>query len=511
LHVWSLAIEEQYYLLLPAALFFTPRRYWKAAAIAILCASLAACLGFAPFKPSAVFYLLPTRAWELTIGSIGAFAFAKCESFVKAIPALFWTAIVSLCVVPIAPVGSAHPGLDAMIVCTATLVVILRQHEGLDRSFLARGLAAIGDLSYSLYLVHWPVIAFLYTCWMGAIPVWARLAAVALSVGLSYLLYRFVEQPVRALNLHPKRTMQLASAGSVALLLVALALLYVRPKGVDYAQLRRFNYGFSSQCQFADTFKPLAACRNSEEPETLVWGDSYAMQLVPGIAETSHSGVIQATRAICGPFLDLAPIYRDPASEFNRAWAESCLGFNRSVYEYLERTPSIDVVVMSSPFERYLYPDRFRELSRRGPDLIEQDVSISSAVDAMKETIYALRRIDKRVALIAPPPSADFYIGACSERRARGKLILGPRATCEIPVNAYRSSSAKVFEFLDRVQHEAEVSVISFDTILCGTESCISSLDGELVYRDEGHLSYAGSRVLARHMNLGSVLGAVAR
>ena len=72
LHVWSLSIEEQYYFLLPASLVLIPRRFWLPAAIATAALSLALCIVGGYWKPIATFYLLPTRAWELAIGSIGA-------------------------------------------------------------------------------------------------------------------------------------------------------------------------------------------------------------------------------------------------------------------------------------------------------------------------------------------------------------------------------------------------------------------------------------------------------
>lgn len=74
LHVWSLAIEEQYYLLLPAALVVTPRRYWRMGVLMVVAFSVALCLALLPTKPGAVFYLLPARAWELGLGSLGVLA-----------------------------------------------------------------------------------------------------------------------------------------------------------------------------------------------------------------------------------------------------------------------------------------------------------------------------------------------------------------------------------------------------------------------------------------------------
>jgi len=151
LHVWSLAIEEQYYLILPAFLLLIPKRFWLYAITLLFAASLIACLIVAQKKPDIAFYILPTRLWELAIGSIGILFFrdAKIPNW------LYWPAVLSLFVIPFYPSTMQHPGLDAFLICIATLIVILAKRPTFNRP----GLNAIGDMSYSLYLVHWPIFA----------------------------------------------------------------------------------------------------------------------------------------------------------------------------------------------------------------------------------------------------------------------------------------------------------------------------------------------------------------
>jgi peptidoglycan/LPS O-acetylase OafA/YrhL len=161
LHTWSLSIEEQYYLLLPAFLAFVPRRYWVPGGLVLFLASLGMCLGLQPYKPIATFYLLPTRGWELGVGSMVALMPALMGRIRPLLAVLFWPAVAVLAVIPVFPTGLPHPGPDALLVCLATAVVIARRHPLLERSLLSRGLARIGDVSYSLYLAHWPPFAFL--------------------------------------------------------------------------------------------------------------------------------------------------------------------------------------------------------------------------------------------------------------------------------------------------------------------------------------------------------------
>lgn len=110
LHVWSLSIEEQYYLLLPAVLVLTPRRFWTPGVWVVLLISLALCLGLVAAKPGATFYLLPTRAWELALGSLGVLVLHERQS--PYLRALFWPALAALLLVPFFPTGAPHPGWD---------------------------------------------------------------------------------------------------------------------------------------------------------------------------------------------------------------------------------------------------------------------------------------------------------------------------------------------------------------------------------------------------------------
>ncbi|MBK7424867.1 MAG: acyltransferase [Propionivibrio sp.] len=138
LHVWSLSIEEQYYLLLPAFLFFAPRKFWIPGSIALFLLSLGSCLALQTLKPIATFYLLPMRAWELGIGSLAAILAIQAQRVKHLFVVLFWPAVFTLVLVPLLPTGLPHPGLDAILVCMATAVVILRRHPLLKKSRVSR-------------------------------------------------------------------------------------------------------------------------------------------------------------------------------------------------------------------------------------------------------------------------------------------------------------------------------------------------------------------------------------
>ena len=258
LHMWSLAIEEQYYFLLPAILFFLPSRFWKLFAAMAVLVSLGLCVFLLKHTPSAAFYLLPTRAWELALGSVGVL-FAGGPRLRKMVKIAFIPAVVVLLVLPFVSISALHPGPDAFLICLATLVVIVRQHSILQSGPALRAMARVGDLSYSLYLVHWPVFAFFNNSWMGAsgisTPIVWKVSLIALSLVLAVLLNRFVEEPARRLQIRKSYRVLFRTVGaSLIVIISAFGFAQSSASQKDYAHLRRPNQGLSPKCGVAKIF-----------------------------------------------------------------------------------------------------------------------------------------------------------------------------------------------------------------------------------------------------------------
>lgn len=516
LHVWSLAIEEQYYFLLPATLFFLPRRYWLGGSLFVFGSSLLLCLIASVLKPEAAFYLLPFRAWELAVGSIGAFC-SQRDAIQRVARYLFWPALFFLVLIPIYPLGGAHPGGSALVVCCSTLIVILSRSDVLNCSRLTKVLGRVGDMSYSLYLVHWPVFAFCNNAWVGGsvheIPLEIRSSCLLLAVALGFLLYRFVESPIRYARFDfSKRIVVQGASLSLVLMILPVGIVLAQHGQIDYEHVRRVNRGFASVCAAQGNFENRFDCQKTGNDAVLVWGDSYAMHLIPGLAVTAGDrGVVQATRSVCGPFLGLAAFEKDAVSTYNRTWAESCISFNDSVLAYLKSAPQVKTVVLASLFSQYVSSPDSMHLTRNDSGYVVQDALSTDAVASMVATIDAIRSAGKKVVVVAPPPSAEFNIGACLERRVTGRLMLGSQNNCEISADRYRLRQAPVRELLDQVAKKADVNLINFDDFLCNEFVCKTSLDGAFLYRDGGHFSYDGSEVVAKKTALMHRIQAMAR
>lgn len=507
LHTWSLAIEEQYYLLLPAFLYFTPARHWYKGIFLVFLSSATLCFLVMTWRPDIAFYFLPTRGWELAIGSLGVFLI-KNHQIQKLAKQLFWPALIILLTLPVQPISNKHPEIDAWLVCISTLIVILAKHQLFNQGRLIAVLARVGDLSYSLYLVHWPIMALASNVWIGEIPVWVKWGGLGLSFALSWIQFTFIENPIRNARIEPtmSRTIMIV-CGSVALMIVPFMFLLSPYSRQDFTEIRRGNTGLSAICTFSEKFQPSDQCQTSVNPKILVWGDSYAMHLVPGIKnEIGTKGLVQATKYVCGPLLSVAPIAHFTGATQNRRWAEGCLSFNDSVLEYLKKTTSIETVVLSSVFIQYVTPENFHHLHRNETGFTEGPGTVEEALLGVERTVKALRALGKDVVIIAPPPALDWDAGRCAERLIRNKPIFGTDADCTIKSDEYKKKRANVLYLLGEIQNRFGVDVIAFDDYLRGDDQYKTIINDEIIYISNGHLSYRGSEILAKELKLGDLI-----
>jgi hypothetical protein len=392
------------------------------------------------------------------------------------------------------------------MVCIATLLVILRKHPDMNTHRVTHGLAWLGDRSYSLYLVHWPIFAFFNNVWIGKIdndaPLSARLSLVVLSMLLAWLLHRYVEEPVHHADIkRTSRTLTRTLAASFSLILLSVGIAHAVSKVRDTSIAREHNYGYAKSCAEGIAFKPLKECRNSEAPNMLVWGDSYAMHLVPILTSgTAPATVVQATRSVCAPLLGTATVQERRG--YSRSWAKNCIAFNQSVLEYLKQNESIQIVVLSSPISYILNPTNYLLQLNSENNYVTTATGIDTVITAFNATVEAVHALGKRVVIVAPPPVSGFDIGRCHERMHNGLPILGAAEDCSIDVATYHRERADVLRLLDKLPKSVDVRVVSFDAALCDENRCRTELDGVSLYFDRGHFSREGAVHLASYTSL---------
>ncbi|MBR0662132.1 acyltransferase family protein [Neoroseomonas oryzicola] len=513
LHMWSLSIEEQFYILLPPALLLCPCRLRPALVALMVLVSAGLCFTLVQLSPSATFYMLPTRAWELGLGALAALALRRRAGLRGPWPLLRLACASALLLLPLLASKDSHPGLAALLACLATAILLLPGAPGGRWQAGLAPLVWLGNRSYSLYLLHWPLFVFASHVFIGPVPPSLRALIVLASLGGAALQYRFVEQRFRGLDLTPLR---LAGFVLVPLLLVGATYVASRSLTTPTTVARGGGQGLSPACDFRDRFLPLAECRSppTQGPTgtaTLLWGDSFAMALSPGLAATTSGGLIQATRSVCGPFIDLAPINH---GQNPRAWGESCIRFNRSVLDYIASQPEIGTVVLSSALVQYIPGGEarsWRQLVATPEGLSEQPQDLEALLHALAATVERLRELGKRVVLFAPPPIVGLDMGRCLDRAAAGRPTVSPFPDCSYTRATYEAARLPLRDLLATIRTIGDVPVIDLDVALCGSGMCATQMDGVPLYRDGDHLSGPGSRLLGEALDWGAWVDQVAR
>lgn len=504
LHMWSLAIEEQYYLLLPALMFIVPQRFWKPGTILLVASSFLACIILASIDPTAAFYLLPTRAWELLIGSALAVFAVELSRHRRLWSALFWPAVGGLVLLPSIKLDLPHPGVPAMAICICTAIIIAAANERAAKSAFGQILHYLGNISYSLYLVHWPITVFAFSSYIGDPPTSLRVLVVLLSLLLAAGMYIVIEQPSRRFFTTPDlRAVALVITGAVASVLVYGSAATLARPAIDFTEIRAPNYGLNPVCDMAEQeFAMPAECRTSDLAQVLVWGDSFAMHLALGIV-ASGTDIVQAAASACGPFLDMARKREDRGD-----WATlagRCLEFNHNILDFALSSPSIHTVVLGSSWRSYLGSNS-EILRQAAGEMIASPASIEAALAAFERTVQPLLAAGKRVIAIGPPPSTGLDMGACVERVLRGMPVFGNQSRCALERAVVDETDTATKAFLQAASDRFSVEVVNIADVLCDTELCQTIIDGVPLYRDTGHLSRQGSVTVMNRLGIASIL-----
>lgn len=501
LHTWSLSIEEQYYLFFPILMLLISTRYRGVAVAVITLVSIVACFNLVARSPSLTFFATPTRAWELGFGSLGAFfvGFRRIEglALILAVPAL------AICLfLPFFPLSSPHPGISALLVCLATLILMLAKAPWIERSPLIQPMAALGDISYSLYLVHWPILAFAHVLLMSETlsPVIA-LPLIVLSVLLSILMYRYVEQPIRHSAIHGGRLLAYGVGGALGIIALTAGIGSIKEtmSPVEARPTEAMLTLSVPECFSEGTKHYDGTCTESDAPEILIWGDSYTGHLTPGLTETTDRPVAQASKGHCGPFSNYAVV----ATPNELGWTKGCISFNHSVMEYLSKTPSIEVVALSANFVRYLDGTSHSAITGSGATFQIIEAGTATSVPAMVETVKAVRALGKRIVIIGPTPESKFDHRECWQREREGLPILRNNGCIFSLKDAADVRSGRI-AFMEAVETDADVDIIDLEDILCPDGTCITQKDGHPLFLDHGHLNMKGSLLVGRNGNLGT-------
>ena len=358
LHVWSLGVEEQFYIFWPLILIFIcKKKYKKNIVLIISAASFFLSLYLITLNPVEAFFSPLPRFWELLAGSYLNFVERKfITNWYKKYSSLAGLFLIFFSALYIDD-SKLFPGLLVALPVLGACLIICGNKKCWVNSTLSNSIfVGIGLISYPLYLWHWTILSFIRILYPN--PLWhLRLAALFLSVVCAYITYKFIEKPIRF------NSSRLVSP----LLLSLMAIIFVfafsicrwgyfikAPTPFQEKLMRSSNIEESYRYKrcFLDPKTQLAAnflsecfsITNINSPKVLIWGDSLAAQLYPGLKNLllkhpNNNNLIQLTAGSC-----------PPGSETDHSNNGNCDDINRYVRKYIE-TSQPEIVLINGRWE----------------------------------------------------------------------------------------------------------------------------------------------------------------
>ncbi|MHC8318963.1 acyltransferase family protein [Pseudomonas sp. LB3P31] len=481
LHTWSLGIEEQFYVIWPLFIVLlyrlAPRYVLPVLAVGVVVAVAVSEYATGVFA-TAAYYLLPTRFFELMLGGLLGIYLQQPRVIGKL--AAHGLALVGYLLIGfslfVLNSGSSFPGLNALIPCLgAALLILAGSGDRHSRLLTSRPMVFVGLISYSLYLWHWPLIAYLnYLEIPIDLPVGALLIAAA--IGLSWLTWRFVEVPFRrgGASWHFSRVF------TRRFVLPAVALALIAGLSVQFNGFpQRFDPGIAALeamtlskpseirhgCHVTNALyatEPNDKCRLGAEKEGLdgiLIGDSFANHftgMVDLLAKPDNLSIMDYTMDSCPPILgyaaDMSPVY-----------AAHCAKRNERVFSLIEQNKYPYVVLAA------IWP---KEAAAK--DVVE--ASIRRVVENSGQVIVILsnQHIEKAA--------------SCPIHR----LMFDTHRNCSVP------QSPLPLYWADVRAKFPQVRFIDPNQVICPEGICSPIIQGQLLYLDDSHLDEGGSRFIGR-------------
>lgn len=496
LHMWSLSVEEQFYLAWPVLLLGVTRvaktaRRRSALLLVFATISLAAASWFTRRNAASAFYQPELRAWEFAAGGIASFLIVR-SSAVRI--AGGWVGFVGLLSVALLYSGAERfPGPAALAPVFATILVLLSAapdgaHEKRNVSrWLSHPMAQwIGQRSYSWYLWHWPVLVWAAFFWPDA-SFALRLGAAGVALGLSALTFTVVEQPWRHhawLSARASRTLW-AGAAITAFLLIA-------SEGVKRVEMGRASvleqqFASARTDLFSDPSHPAGSCFAEADDDTpiscvygdttsaftvVLFGDSHMQQWLPALAAPARDHrwkVVTFLKSAC-------PVGDVPVRHWFAPYAAypECDRWRARVLEALQQLRPAVVVV--SQWNEHVHSTRQQPWESQ---------TVNAWGDGLRRVAAQLGHLGAAVLLIADTPAGTRDPIDCLIHAAGPNL---GAQSCALP----RRSAVRQ-EVID-VEREAMAvvarhAVMDFSTVICRGDDCPVFVDGIVRYRDRNHLS----------------------
>ena len=509
LHLWSLGVEEQFYILWPLVLLLLLKKtssQWRCGFILI---AIISSLIYADYRldinANKAYYSMWVRAFELLLGALLVFL-PQLDMQARVRQLGVWGAFLALILTAtIFDENTPFPGLMALIPCLATASIIYlgtnstRQHPILQH----RLSVWIGKISYPLYLWHWPVIV-LAGFYLIPASFTAQMSMLLLSLLLAWLTYRYVEQPSR----------RFASVKPWKVILIGFMLPAIGFAGFSYitTQQQGFMQRLSASEQqqlkalnhYAHTERK--ACHNLPGPDqlpspeqcqlgvrkaevdVLLVGDSHANSYTAMLDVWAKDADLRlydisqdSTAYLPGLSIERSSLQWREDSRFERRNQAITAHLAQQRYRY---------IVLAGAYHGYFNVERVK---------LNQAESYTqnraAFLEGLKAAVAQASQASQQVILLVDVPELSQVKANCSLRRA----LTGLDGACAEPVAKVRADAAEFMQVVSEIQQQfPQLRVVDPTRVICDDIACQVSVDGVPLYRhhDRGHLNYAGAQAL---------------
>jgi peptidoglycan/LPS O-acetylase OafA/YrhL len=491
LHTWSLAVEEQYYVLFPIFLilawrFGKNRVFWMIVVMAALSLILSE-WGWRK-QPTANFYLAPTRAWELFAGSIAAFIVQK--QGVKRSDFLALLGMVAIVFSIFAyDESTPFPSVYALVpVLGVVLLVLFADKETLAAKLLStKAFVGIGLISYSAYLWHQPLFAFARIKSVSEPTILLMVSLVLCSFAFAFASWKYIEKPFRVKGVQGRKTIFISSLLGL-FVFFTLGLLGHKNVILPYSKLVITELlGNIDESEYGgEGYEKIDLV---EKPTTLIVGDSHAKQYLKAARELNPN-VSLITESACLSLPNLINEYKGQSTT-----RHECIKLHERYLDYLVRNTSVERLIFSHRWGKRLYDLKNRSLLGRAED---SEVVFERLRQDLVKYFNQLSNTDIKIIIIGNVPSA--YVASPYMKDGYVKCIYKYGASnCPKTYDRGLREGKRINDLLMEIANMHD-NILFLDPAekLCSEYECFVVKGDQLFYSDHAHLTTLGAREVLR-------------
>lgn len=510
LHTWSLSVEEQFYIVFPLLLLFLHKKAKRSVFMPLFCCLILSLIIYilaAVFYPAYVFFLSPGRAWEFLAGACIATSITKKSISPIAVNVIQIAGMVCLILSFVffnPSLTASGPGVICSVV-SASLIIVggIQQNGWLYQVLSWEPVVFTGKISYSLYLWHFPVYTFARYLLGDILSVRIKIFLLVVIAVLSVITYYFIERPFRIKK-------GAGYAHTKVFLVAALLMITVGGTGFwiywkdglpgrypENVALEEAFYSPELKYWRTVTLNAADILSDGKTPPTmgadhqpasfLLWGDSHAIALAPGIdsvARTKKRSGYIITRNSTAPLIGLV---RPNDADFTT--------YSNNVLNFIKHHPEINTVILVARWKSYLKMGLETTKPKHGPK--QHGTDNSPLREGLRTTIAKIISLHRRVVIVNELPQVKNDMRWYTASRISSRFIKLDVPDISQTLDEYRSSMLRVTNIFEQLQNDYNITVLHLENKLLDGDRFIFIKDGHFIYSDAHHLSVYGAKYVS--------------